>query len=628
MVRAKLAEGADQWHSEETDPRLLDHEFDLDLEIGNSGSSDEDFEETSAVVFGKLVDGLAQHGIRAVAIPGGEWAGFELYLESKFEVPGLSCPSGFRYWKTLHTVDPSDRLRVKDAIVSVAAEHSKGAKQVTVARWLSFVEALTAYQRDEQTSLHKISRGMQTIDPYRTRTYNGTSGHFVVVPPKSWYPESVQQIDARSLLTILPDVEAQVFMLNMGRVVAGWSSQQTAEGQLTHEYRYFCGLIGGADLGKTTLVEKLLKPALVKMGLKTSVWNIGDKRFGWARRATADWYTLPDCLTENTINVITDPQQKILSAGEPLTTEEKCQGDVIIERPAAGGFVFMANAIDSPKLQLLDDDGITNRFKLLLCKERIEIANEFGVAEKFKDPTALQGMIGIYWSDLAEQLGVTTELLAMWVLTNCCHMFLESCGYSWVDGRLVAGVSKLKKTMAELTNQLRAGTTLANKKDVIGVLKHLIAYSLSKCYYRDEVLPELKNLELSYMLLAAVLEVQVLLYKKELHDDELYKPFIMETLAHHTCHYQIMKTSSDYIKKANSQTDHTAAFAEVAKAMKTKAHMFGYPSHPAAYSSEWTSAKLEIPILMKYWIDKPDPVVLRGRVSNTVMTEITKLLHY
>lgn len=625
MAKTKLPEGADPWHAEDTDPRMLAH----DLDSEGDTESGIDYDLTTADVYNDLIKGMLKRGIKAVAVPGGEWAGFEMYVNSKFDVPGLTPSPDFRYWKTLHTTNDEDILLVQRAITDVASECSEGKPKAIQHRWLSFVEALTAFQRDEQTALYKVSRGRQTTQPYRTRTFNGTSGHYVVVPPKSWYPDNVQAVDARSLLTLLPDAEARMFMLNMGRVVVGWSNQMSAEGRIYHEYRYFVGMIGGANLGKTTLVEKYLKPAVVKMGLKTSVWNIGkDNKFGWAKRACADWYTLPDVITANTINVITDPQQKILSAGEPLTTEEKCQGDVIIDRPAAGGFVFMANAVDSPKLQLLDDDGITDRFKCLLCKERVELQNEYGIALEFDDPTALEGMVGIYWEKLAKKLGTSVEVLALWFMTCCAELFLSVCGYTWEDGWLKPGSNRLKREVAMLTDQLRAGTIIANKKDVVRVLKNLVALALSRCYYKDRVIAKLHELEFSYHLLAMVVEVQKLIYEKDRNSDVNYdfSPFLMETLAHHSVCYHLKKHGSDYLKRADAQVDLNQAFLEVTKVMKTRAHMFGYPSHPAAYSSEWKSAVIEIPILAEQFASVPEPDLFTGSVINGINTELAKIL--
>jgi hypothetical protein len=566
-----------------------------------------DFKETSADLFNQLVRYMRARGIKALAVPGGTWAGFELYVLEPFKVPGLQVPKDFKYWRALRTYEEADRLIVKDAIQNCASiECAGGADNKTQARWLGFVEAWTVYQSNERTSLYQIASGMKTVAPYRTRTFKGASGHHVVVPPAEWFPEAVRNVSLYDLLSILPEAEADMLMLNLGRIVVGQRDQECAEGYIDHDYRYFCGIVGGANLGKSRLIEWYIKPALLQMGCKIETWNLRrDNPFGWAKRACADSYFLSDVLTKDTVEVIADPQQKVLSSGEALSTEDKGVSSVVIERPTAGGFTFLSNGLNIAKLQMLDDDGVTDRFKCLTCRERAELRELYGQEPGSDDPKALAGMTGLIWERLAKEAGVSTEVLALWLLSNCATRFLEAVGYTFTpDNRLEAPETpQLKRYVADLSTKLRMGTVVKAKEDVVKAISHGLAYTIAQmgAAHKKIVLSHSDEIEFSHELL--MIAACVTCYNRPKDDSQQWCwNFHIDCLAVITCRPFLEKHSRDLTNIHYTKEPQTA-FEYVASLLKTRQNMFGFPSHPVAYGNLWRSALVELPILVKYYVD-------------------------
>lgn len=560
-----------------------------------------DFSNTSADLFQQLVRYMRTKGIKALSIPGGSWAGFELYVLDTFNVPELQVPKEFRYWRTLRTHEEKDRLIVKEAIQGCASiECQGGADKKTQSRWLGFVEAWSAYMASEQTTLWQIANGMKTTAPYRTRTFRGTSGHHVVVPPAEWFPQCVRDVSVYDLLSIMPSAEADMLMLNLGRAVVGYSGQESGEGLVEHDYRYFCGLVGGANLGKSTLVEKFIKPALQLIGCKVDTWNLRQNNpFGWARRACSDVYFLSDVLTKDTVNVIGDPQQKILASGEAITTEEKGKGDVIIERPSAGGFLFLANGLDVSRLQIMDDDGVSDRFKALMCRERAELKELYGQEPDTEDPTALRGMTGLYWNRLAKDLGVSTQVLALWLLSQSADRFLSACGYSFQDNYLVqSAVPSLKTRVAEISSQLRMSNTIKSKEELIDAIKYGVAYYVMNMGESDKeaVLSHLDELEFNHQVLLTALNITC--FTPWGTYPEWTQCFKIKSLAVGTCRPFIEKNSKT-LETLHHCKEPASAFEYVTRFMKTTKNMFGYPTHPVSYSNLWRSALIEIPLIVK-----------------------------
>jgi hypothetical protein len=575
-----------------TDPRMDD---DDDFETGGIA-----WDGLTVNVFESFRESMLGKGIIVEAVPGGRWCGLELYYFDVLKFPGLDIPAGFKYQRPLLPSNRDDsELVLKKAIEAAEVEATD---KESSKRWFGFIESLTSAQNDPKTKLAAIASGKAQTEPYKKRSMDGRFGTHIVVPPHCWFPDSVRKLDARQLLSIMPDVEASMFMLNLGRVVVGCSGNDITEGKVEHDYRYFAGLVGDASIGKSDLVNRI-ESALEKLGFKLSSWNSRKNNpFGWAVPLMSDWCTHKDVLNEETVDIVRHPILKAWSSGDTVLDNTKGGADVVIKKPVSGGFLFLANGLNIPALMMSDDAGVNDRFLPLACYELAELRDKYGIEPGYPDKgekTALRGMTGFMWDSLSEQLGVSSDLLAAWLMRCSADMFLKLAGYeSNPNGGALTKKHKsnIKGWVGEQRQLLRYNFSLNTKKDVVDSIKHSIAYFCAEQKRPEQYLELLDDVEFNYHLLSAVVA-----YTVEPQSNlvpEPLKRLRMQQLAPVTSG-ECFRSQARQIKVLAESKTPLDAFKYVAALLRTKGDGFGYPSNPVQYASLWRSALKEIPILVK-----------------------------
>jgi hypothetical protein len=312
----------------------------------------------------------------------------------------------------------------------------------------------------------------------------------------------------------------------------------------------------------------------------------------------ADWCTLKDVPTHETHIVITNPVLKQWASGDTVVDNVKGKADIVVKRPVSGGFLFLANGLNIPKLVINNDTGVTDRFLPLACFELAELKDRHGVVEDLDDPTALNGMTGFMWERLSKELGVSRYVLAAWLIRNSADIFLEKSGYKIVSGALIKeGRSRLKGYVSKLRKHLRYNFELNTRDDVVSAIKHSIAYFCSEQKRPQQYLDLLEDVEFNYQLLSAVVAYTI---EPQSHlVSEPLKRLRMQQLAPITSGEFYRANGRQLKLLAESQQSPLKAFAFVTGLLRTKGDGFGYPSNPVAYANLWRSALKEIPLLTK-----------------------------
>lgn len=533
------------------------------------------------------------------AVPGGRWCGLELYYNDKLKYPDLQVPEDFRYLRPLLPSNKADSdLVLKCACAAAEMEANTEADKK---RWFGFIESLTSAQNDPKTKLAALAAGKANTEPYKKRTMDGRNGAHLVVPKHDWFPESVRAIDPKQLLSILPDAEADLFMLNLGRAVVGVSGGDTIEGVIEHDYRYYAGVVGDASIGKSDLIKRIMA-GMESLGFVTSIWNTRkDNPFGYAPMLMSDATYHLDEPTKTTHLVVNHPILKQWASGDAVKDNTKGGADVTIRKPTSGGFTFCANGLNVPELVMSDDAGVSDRFLPLACYELAELRDMYGLEPGYDDEgdkSALRGMTGFMWAHLAEQAGVGTEILAAWLMRKSADLFIYKAGYVDDQGALVKrNRNFIKSWVAHRRQQLRFNFTLNTKKDVVDSIKHSIAYYIAEQRRPEKFLNMLPDVEFNYNLLATVVGYSIEPGSHKV--SEPLKKLRMQQLAPVTSG-EFFRANARQLKAiAEVKGNPLDAFRFVSQMLRTKGDGFGYPSNPVAYSSLWRSALKEIPILVK-----------------------------
>lgn len=570
-----------------TDPRLEVEEFNADA-IKWDG--------LSINVYNQFRDALRGKNLIVEAVPGGRWCGLEIYYFDQFKLDGLTVPTMFKYQRPLLPSNQADSELVLKCAVA-AAESEIECKEDSK-RWFSFIESLTAAQNDPKTKLAALASGKAQTQPFKVRSFAGRYGSHTLVPPKEWFPESVQNLDPYRLLSIMPETEAELFLLNIGRIAVGCSEGIISEGVVKHDYRYFVGLVGDASIGKSDLVNRI-KSALEKLGYSLAAWNTRkDNPFGWAKPAMADAVFHMDCATDDTANLVQNPILKAWMAGDSFLDNTKGGADVLIQKPNSGGLVFLANGLNIAKLTMSDDVGVTDRFLPLSCYELAELKDMYGVEPGSDDETALRGMTGFMWDALGHELGVSSDVLAAWLIRSAVDKFIGLAGYQvGREGALrKAGRSNIKRFIGEKRLLLRYNFGLNTKKDVTDSIANCIAYFISEQKRPDNYLKLLPNMELNYKLLASVVGYTV--EPGSVQTPEALKCLRMQQLAPVTTS-EFFVSAQRRIKVLAETSTPLEAFKSITQLLRAKGDGFGYPSNPVAYASLWRGCVKRIPIKVK-----------------------------
>lgn len=428
---------------------------------------------------------LRKSGYALVAEPLGEWGGFRVYERSTLSIPGLTCPRDWGMYRALTpNGDGSAAFIASFKLAATALLNGESPKSVKE-RVVKFYLAIVDRPRDTKSVAYSASQGFYNEDDLK-RTLSGANDCHKVVPPLEWFSDDLQRYDTRELLTVFPDAEAEIFMLTMGKMLAGSSGTKTIEGTLEYFFRGLIHLIdpqGG--IGKSWLLSQISN-TLGTLGYTTGVIDPRMREFSHINWVGKDFTMLDDANVRNLQSVLLNGVMKSAATNaDSIFAEAKgVQGQNV----KVNTTVFIASNCSNiyTLYEKMDTAQMSRHIPVqLFTQKELELVHGNGW-EQFRLPE--------YWGNEAKRLGVKIETLFMLFFRQCLDKFLEVTGYSLERGVMVrTKESRLEKVMKELRSQLRLDTSLNHREELVEAMAEMVALATVVSPYRARIEAKLEQ---------------------------------------------------------------------------------------------------------------------------------------
>ena len=443
--------------------------------LSNKGYQEED--EQPAITFIALWDVFEDlrtklgKDYRFIPDPDGKFTGFSVYFRAdKLPVEGLDTPDNFTYWAKLKHSDESNynafTRRVTTILEAMGREDPKNKTYIT--KLGALFNSLIGRINDTKSEL--FSQAQARIDKEITfRSITGMSECEKVIPMAGWFSPKLQTLDARKLLSIFPDAEAEILMLIIGRALVGASGTKTREGLIQHTARAYGIMVdqqGG--LGKSTLMD-YVRSVMTKLGFSVVAMNINMSKYGWATIAKSDLALIDDLENNKLKDIITSAQIKSLVTNGSIRVEEKCIAACEIRGVTT---VLGATNTTDPRHFFEMDGGGMSRLNQLQAKSISELSEEYG---DYKNAAIKE-----YWEELGKEYSCSNETFTAYLLARSVEKFLDNIGATIVDGNIVYGESLLQSRMEELRSNLRISCNMTYTDDFLAAIGNYEAFKLSE----------------------------------------------------------------------------------------------------------------------------------------------------
>ncbi|MBW4558452.1 MAG: hypothetical protein KME59_21505 [Trichormus sp. ATA11-4-KO1] len=526
---------------------------------------------------------------------GGAFCGHTVYKrENKIPIPGIKAPDTFWYWRTIKPNEATGFYAAikeicEDLMGSCASDHIQVYKNIALCFLDNSVDPKSAVAKIAQTSYGNQAR----LGLGRTVTLNGSNGHFKVVPLVSWFPEALQEFNARGLLTLFPDAEARQLMLILGRTVVGATETRCAEGDIEHTARSYAIIVGQqAGLGKSTQSNYINK-ALSNLGYSVSNAHINETKFGWGTIAQSDLAFIDDLTDDVQKRLLSDVRIKSIVSNNTLKVEEKGQPACDVRATTT---ILGCTNMHSYAHYIGMDSGSISRVNQLDTYTRAEMEERY---PEIPDPR-----VKPHWETLAKKFKCSTECLAAYLLRRSADYFLEVCGYVWDDGRLFKDdEDRLEEVTKANRKDFRIDTSLKHAEELVSAVGHLVALSIAdSSNSRRRAYEELlQYLDFSPGLVLAVMRMFSVIKQSTRLPSE-YAALDLPNASWDAKEY-ISKKLADFDRLGTVKTSEDS-FGVLMKEMKSNKG-FGYPLRSSHYMPEWQAVKRLIP----KWVKKYEEVI-------------------
>lgn len=562
-------------------------------------------------VLAELQDGLFKKGYRLIPSVGGMFCNCRLYRKTtvKEVMSGVSLGEYFWYWKE---VQPTDTMLVTNfqghvrRICQAGLDESQSKAERSI--WKELDRSLHDHLTDNKVTLAKLTASTSGR-VYKTVTIDGTAGAFKVALRRKWFPQ-LANLDPLELLNILPQAEAKMLMLILGRMMVGANGTECLEtGKISHGFRSYGIIIGEPGIGKSTLIT-YIRNCILNLGYITTEIAQTDTRFGWGTVATSDLATTDDLTAESQKVLLRNPNIKSIVSNNTLRVEEKGLPGVDVR---ATSVILACSNSHNYKDYIGLDPGILNRLNQLSCYTVTELEERHGTSIKNCNTYAT-------WEALASRYNTDTNNLAAYLLASSTELFLETVGYDLDSLKKSKGT--LEDTIREIRKEYRIDTNLRHANELPIVAVDILAWSLSQLalprqrQYLDKV-PEL-------MFSPEVLWTTIKVFMEAPRDlPEWASELKLQELSADVKRYLTPKRSDIENNLHRTQTIDAAFKAIAINLVSTKG--INYPQSMGFYDGLWRSAIRNLPQRMKYWeqlslanSDKPIPVCLQGSLDGII----------
>lgn len=601
-----MKEGSDKANgsSFETDAQEPDEEF----QSGSSFVSVRDLLDT-------LKNELSLEGYTLMPNIGGSFCGYSVYRQAQLDIPSLLPPDDFTFLKEVlssNQGETSKFLRLVKSICEAQADatESKSLRMMWREVYYDFSDKAT----NMRTAVSGVALGsMGSVTKLTTLT--GRSGYHRIVPQREWFPLSLRNLDARDLLTLLPDAEAKTFMLVLGRVMVGAKGATVAEGVIDHTARSYAILVGRqAGMGKSTLMG-YLKSTLGKLGYSVSSVNSNMGKFGWGSVATSDLAAIDDLTDGVQKELISSNNIKSIVSNDALKVEEKGMPAVEVKSTAA---VIGCTNNSNYSHYIGLDSGSISRLNQLDTYNQHELNRHYGLKANSEER-----YIKPYWEALAKEHNCTEETLAAWLLYQSAQLFLEVTGYtiSPTSGLLKKDSKKdvLRQTIEEARAEYRIDISLKHAEELPEVLARLCALALASETNekrRQSLLDNLTYVGFSPELLMVIMELFANSPARVKQFSECYPQHVAMDCKKH------LKDKMVDLRRLSATHSVERCFNTLIGELKST-KSFGYPAKSSHYQNGWDTVKRNIePMIGEYLTRLETEEVVVGSALDSALGSI------
>lgn len=250
---------------------------------------------------------------------------------------------------------------------------------------------------------------------------NGSMG-YKGVPKLSRYSEEIQSINPLDMLGVLPEAEAKVLMLTIGRMLVGNSVNPSANRpadniecpELSYHWRNACVLHGEPGLGKSKIIEAVTIGMAI-CGYSSTTTSESFNNFAFAGHISKDLIIYDDLNVPNLQRMMNSGIKSVISGG--LTSDEGKGKDARGAYPKA----TIIAACNEMILPTDIDRGIVDRFSFMKTRTKEECA---ALAIEKGHPIKTYE----YWEYLKQQHQTTDSVLITYLFRRCVDAFLKEVG--------------------------------------------------------------------------------------------------------------------------------------------------------------------------------------------------------
>lgn len=565
-----------------------------------------------------LANEMLNRGFHMHPDPLGGFSGFAVYKEASIGIAGIDFPPGFFYWQKCNPASEIDKSSFNIQLRKICERYIAAANdeedKYTARQWrevmISFIDRSSVNNNAVRQAV-----GVNTPPLPTTITLSGKAGGYQVVPQASWFPSQVQALDARKLLSILPDAEAEQLMLILGRLMCGTKFSQTMEGILEHTARSYAILVGkDPGMGKSTLVGHI-KRMIVALGYTTAEISTDFNRFGWRRIALSSLATVDDLTEETQRKMIQNGYVKTVVSNDRLSVEDKGVDAIDVQSKT----VIIGCSNDSHYGHFIGmDAGALSRLNLLATKNRSDIAKDNNLDPS--DKAAVESfLLPTYWERLATELDTTPDALCCYLLARSAEKFLTACGYKLDEYGDLQKVSKPTLYEDTLANRarFRIMPSLTHAEEVTRVTATLCSLAVREADSEDvakRLERAIERADFCAPLLLGFFEVCI--------GNQTYSDSLSDLNATHvaaSCVVSLSERIRDIEGTIAGKTSE-AAFESAIKELKS-VHGFGYPHRSSNYQENWREATRNHDSRLKTWEAANPKVTSKTRLAIARVTE-------
>ena len=541
----------------------------------------------------EVVKILGTQGFKLVPEIGGMHCGYSLYhmISGLCEdgMRGVKVPDKFWRWDIVKA-GSRHSTRFQNVVKLICENQiTKSSNKEEKYTYKRIAQCFKDRLADSKTEVARIAQGFyQTLvekGNIRETTLTGSSGSYKVIPPLEWFPDEVQKINPRDLLTLYPDAEADQMMLILGRLAVGESGVKTKEGRIDHTFRSYAISVGReAGLGKSTLHNYIID-ATQKLGYVWSTLHCNDTKFGWGSIAQSDGAFADDLTDETQKRLIKDVRVKSVVSNGILKVEEKSQPAVSVK---ARTVIFCCANNSNYAHYMGMDSGSISRLNQLDTYSEEELQDKWG-----------EGRIKNVWEKYAKDLDISTDTLAAYLFRRCADYFLDTIGYHINQDGLCYPYrdSVLEEKVKANRKNFRIDTNLDHAEELPRVASHIIALAIANEVRQKPLLDKVAKLDFSPDLLLLVINFFL--------DSKKSPPLWAKDLLANHISWDItpyVKAKHSTFQTLSNTKSCEAAFAYIAGELKSNKG-FGYPSKSSHYQNAWEACKRRIPKLVREYAD-------------------------